>query len=893
MEKNEPIVFVIIQQSSFRDEFLSLAFEYPRSALITNYGNGSSHEAVLTRLAGIPSLINLNAARFIADKNIIKLESGRNLSAGDIVVIDGSRSLLGYSDGKVLEEDDSVFDISHGIDIKEFLAEVSASFLKQDGAAIREEVTLDELAKLNAQAWDEYLRIKDGADKVAIFKANLKKHAMHNLLLKKEKEESIQGVISDVVVEIKRIIKKPIDSYPMTLLVNSIKNILDGDFDFKDVSLPSGYIIQFRPSKNSLYFDVIEKETQEYYITGYKKIDEVNIALPENLRAEFKSENIRFFEDFSKGNEFLKAGGREMMSELSKAIERGDTKAGPFHLNYASSKYAGVHYEYRITFIIKSDYVYFTEYEIVRHDQTHYKTTVGKISLNKILAYAQDISDSFGKLASEIDKEFSDEDSALLTDTQSLVLALNIAPVDMNLVNEMTDEAMVSAKELILYSGPSATGKSPLWEQIKKRYPDAFERIVLYTSRDMRPGEKEGVDYRFRSREEIQKLAQKGNFVIMSVHDDLQAINLDDVKRAVESRKQAIAEVSADWAQLLRNRYSDKVYSIFIAPLSEEEIASRMSKRNINREEVIYREMIERQKERSKEMPTASAKQEKRATAAIKEMNRRDEYDVVIVSDKLRDIGEHGERWDGKEGKKLVGQFMELAGRYLEKATLFEGVVSVSSKKSQIFAYAQEIQAKNPGSSIVEFQEGMSKIIRVESSNPGRILFKAQVAYIGSEPQNTGEKNIQVDELRERALQIANKHENAYVIERQIEYEALISGEDTDLKIEILVLVEERDPDKAMLTETQLSNVNLNEVGGIDLNNIEMDFEGDGGEIIFDSKAFEPLLNMDIKGFSPVIINITPINSVLLLLGLNVVNDSDSEDDTDSIQLSEAIKEEA
>ncbi|MBU1870258.1 MAG: hypothetical protein KJ818_07300, partial [Candidatus Omnitrophica bacterium] len=37
--------------------------------------------------------------------------------------------------------------------------------------------------------------------------------------------------------------------------------------------------------------------------------------------------------------------------------------------------------------------------------------------------------------------------------------------------------------QLILLSGPSAVGKGPLWEQLKRRFPDYFERIILYTSR--------------------------------------------------------------------------------------------------------------------------------------------------------------------------------------------------------------------------------------------------------------------------------------------------------------------------------------------------------------------------------------------------------------------------
>jgi len=60
-----------------------------------------------------------------------------------------------------------------------------------------------------------------------------------------------------------------------------------------------------------------------------------------------------------------------------------------------------------------------------------------------------------------------------------------------------------------------------------------------------------------------------------------------------------------------------------------------------------------------------------------------------------------------------------------------------------------------------------------------------------------------------------------------------------------------------------------NEVGGINMNDIDVDKQGSGSNIQFDPAAMESLLDMNIKGFVPVIINITPLPSVLPLLGLD------------------------
>ncbi|MDD5486325.1 MAG: PfkB family carbohydrate kinase [Dehalococcoidales bacterium] len=216
--------------------------------------------------------------------------------------------------------------------------------------------------------------------------------------------------------------------------------------------------------------------------------------------------------------------------------------------------------------------------------------------------------------------------------------------------------------QLILYSGPSAVGKSPLWEQINLRYPDYFNRIVLYTSRSPRPGEVDGVDYYFRTVDEIIQLAENnpGTFVTMSVHKDLQGVDLRDVEKAIRGGKIAIAEVSVDWAAKLRKQYPDIVFTIFISPLSDGELQLRRRQQHQSAATVIYREMIKRQNERAREKPTAKDKRQTRAINAVEEMSRMGEYNAVIINSRLRDLARDKERWEGCDGQKIVSQFMDL-----------------------------------------------------------------------------------------------------------------------------------------------------------------------------------------------------------------------------------------
>lgn len=75
----------------------------------------------------------------------------------------------------------------------------------------------------------------------------------------------------------------------------------------------------------------------------------------------------------------------------------------------------------------------------------------------------------------------------------------------------------------------------------------------------------------------------------------------------------------------------------------------------------------------------------------------------------------------------------------------------------------------------------------------------------------------------------------------------------------------------------------LSNVGGIDMNDIEVDRQGSGVDIQFDPVAIENLQN--IQGFTPVIINLTPITSVLPLLGLA----PREEDEGELVSVQEAV----
>lgn len=70
-----------------------------------------------------------------------------------------------------------------------------------------------------------------------------------------------------------------------------------------------------------------------------------------------------------------------------------------------------------------------------------------------------------------------------------------------------------SPNKYLLISGPSGVGKGTLLNRLFNKYPHLLSFSVSYTTRQPRPGEKNGVDYNFVSEEEFVTEIEEGNFL--------------------------------------------------------------------------------------------------------------------------------------------------------------------------------------------------------------------------------------------------------------------------------------------------------------------------------------------------------------------------------------------
>ena len=66
---------------------------------------------------------------------------------------------------------------------------------------------------------------------------------------------------------------------------------------------------------------------------------------------------------------------------------------------------------------------------------------------------------------------------------------------------------------LIVLSGPSGVGKGTVRKRIFESNDVDFEYSISMTSRGMRPGEEDGVDYFFKTKEEFESLIQQGELL--------------------------------------------------------------------------------------------------------------------------------------------------------------------------------------------------------------------------------------------------------------------------------------------------------------------------------------------------------------------------------------------
>jgi guanylate kinase len=162
---------------------------------------------------------------------------------------------------------------------------------------------------------------------------------------------------------------------------------------------------------------------------------------------------------------------------------------------------------------------------------------------------------------------------------------------------------------LIVVSGPSGAGKSTLIKASLHAVPQ-LTYSVSATTRNPRPGEKDGVDYIFLSREEFERWIDEGRFLEWAEYsDNLYGTPEQKVEELLEGGKSVILEIELHGARQVRVKRPDAVM-VFVRAPSLEETRRRLTGRATESEEAL----------------------ESRLATAVGEVAARDEFDYEVVN---------------------------------------------------------------------------------------------------------------------------------------------------------------------------------------------------------------------------------------------------------------------
>jgi guanylate kinase len=209
-----------------------------------------------------------------------------------------------------------------------------------------------------------------------------------------------------------------------------------------------------------------------------------------------------------------------------------------------------------------------------------------------------------------------------------------------------------SVRRLVILSGPSCVGKSPLKKALSRLYPDLCRQLtllVLYNSRAPRPGEKEGVDYHFRTRYQIEAMQRDERFVILDVRGDLQALDLAELL-SVLNGSDAFFEGNPFVGRMLltHDRLSRfRRLSIFLSPFNAEELSYLVRVGNVSLPELVadvMRSKLLRRMKKQKGTPSLKDLEEveRRCSSAYNELKEAVHFDHVIPNHD----GEDSDNWD-------------------------------------------------------------------------------------------------------------------------------------------------------------------------------------------------------------------------------------------------------
>lgn len=166
----------------------------------------------------------------------------------------------------------------------------------------------------------------------------------------------------------------------------------------------------------------------------------------------------------------------------------------------------------------------------------------------------------------------------------------------------------------MVLSGPSAVGKSTVVRCLREQVPDLYFSVSA-TTRAPRPGEVDGVDYRFVTPAEFDRLIEEDALLEWAdIHGGLQRSGTPaaPVADATRTGRPVLIEVDLAGARAIKKALPEAL-TVFLAPPDWETLEARLSGRGTESAEVMQR----------------------RLATARTELAAQGDFDVIVVNSRL------------------------------------------------------------------------------------------------------------------------------------------------------------------------------------------------------------------------------------------------------------------
>jgi guanylate kinase len=149
---------------------------------------------------------------------------------------------------------------------------------------------------------------------------------------------------------------------------------------------------------------------------------------------------------------------------------------------------------------------------------------------------------------------------------------------------------------LLVLAGTSGAGKGTIGKLLLAREP-ALHWSVSWATRPPRPGERDGVDYWFRTREEFEQLRDAGGFLEhFDVYGDLKGTPRAPIEAWLAAGEDVLLEIDVQGALRVKEQLPEAVL-VFVRTPSREVQAARLRGRGTDSEEAVQRRLAEAARE--------------------------------------------------------------------------------------------------------------------------------------------------------------------------------------------------------------------------------------------------------------------------------------------------------